>query len=705
MGFSESGLIIVNTAALITAVSCFYVACGIIFSDRRKRVDVLYALLLISFGMWAFSTLLLNLGIINDDGPFSVLLSISWAPGGFLFFWFVYEFERIRKNLFFYLITVVLVVYLAVLLFTPYIVCGITFTEFGAVSERGPYFLEWVFAGTVFPFLSALFMLVFNILFRNSRKTNPNAVKIILIFFFASILGMVTDFLGPVFFGADKMPQMGFLFGAFLAGFSSILVAAKKTILPHISDISTDIFLLSQDGLIICDEDRGLIDINPSARQILENAGIELSDFTENHDDHRVFYETSDSCDRNIKVEKRDYRFMGEITGRLFILKKNRKKTFSDKDSRDRLELEYKMSRDKLEKIYGSLHRVEERYRALFENRTEAIIVCELPDGRITSVNTAACMIFGFSQKTFKEICFFDLFAEKEKFSDILPDVSEDGKSFEKVFFRSRSRDCVPVKMFSFLKRGERDILISVLHDISHIEEIKKAYVRSARLSGVSIIAGAIAHQFNNYHSVIRGYLDIMIKRFQMTDEIMSMMKKMIRSVNRATQITKDISFFSDAGHKYEDEVDIRTMINVTVKLFDKQIQSHGIDLTEKFDEEFEVKGNLSQLAHCFVCILRNAVEAVLSSDVRKISIHVLRGKKGPVIQVRDSGPGIDRDVGDKIFRPFYTTKSKPGSADDLSEHAGLGLSVVYLIMSNHGGRVRYYEDDGYTVFEMIFQD
>jgi signal transduction histidine kinase len=104
------------------------------------------------------------------------------------------------------------------------------------------------------------------------------------------------------------------------------------------------------------------------------------------------------------------------------------------------------------------------------------------------------------------------------------------------------------------------------------------------------------------------------------------------------------------------------------------------------------VEGDRVQLQQVVLNLVMNAVEAMSSvAGVRKLLINTEQNKSGILVAVRDSGPGIDPQQFDRVFEPFYTTKTSG---------VGMGLSICRSIIGAHGGRLWVDADQGGTKFQ-----
>ena len=113
-------------------------------------------------------------------------------------------------------------------------------------------------------------------------------------------------------------------------------------------------------------------------------------------------------------------------------------------------------------------------------------------------------------------------------------------------------------------------------------------------------------------------------------------------------------------------------------------VATHRIAVsTRLMDEPVPVQGDRVQLQQVVVNLILNAVEAMSSDEkvARELSIKIEQGQAdgGVLVQVRDSGPGIDSEKVERVFEPFYTTKTSG---------VGMGLSICRSIINGHGGRL-----------------
>jgi len=156
--------------------------------------------------------------------------------------------------------------------------------------------------------------------------------------------------------------------------------------------------------------------------------------------------------------------------------------------------------------------------------------------------------------------------------------------------------------------------------------------------------------------------------------------------VDRINRIVRSLLTFSHAesisGSPHEP-VEISSAINEAVRLVKLSPDySHEIELN--LPEHTYVKGEANHLAQIFLNLINNACDASPSNT--PVLVHCESDDKWHRISVTDSGDGIDKNVRDQVFEPFFTTK-------DVGRGTGLGLSLVYSLVTEHGGNVRIDDD------------
>jgi C4-dicarboxylate-specific signal transduction histidine kinase len=135
-------------------------------------------------------------------------------------------------------------------------------------------------------------------------------------------------------------------------------------------------------------------------------------------------------------------------------------------------------------------------------------------------------------------------------------------------------------------------------------------------------------------------------------------------------------------GSPRRAELDINEIIQEVTALLRNELTRSRVHLRTELTANLpRVQGDSVQLQQVLINLIMNAVEAMRPStdQARKLVIRSGKNADGVLVQVQDSGPGIEPEVADRIFEPFFTTKA---------EGIGMGLSISHSIIESHGGHL-----------------
>jgi two-component system NtrC family sensor kinase len=211
--------------------------------------------------------------------------------------------------------------------------------------------------------------------------------------------------------------------------------------------------------------------------------------------------------------------------------------------------------------------------------------------------------------------------------------------------------------------------------------------IRSEKLASIGKLSATVAHEINNPISGVLTYIKLMLKKLRQRDISEEDLKKYIdylslmeRETERTSGIVKNLLDFSRQREPHYRLVDINTVLEETLMLVRNQINLQGIDVIKSFSAIPQTMADADQLKQAFMNIIINACEAMKEGE-KKLTIETGFDnlKKDIKISIKDTGTGIPEEDMNKIFEPFYTTKEKG---------TGLGLAVVYGIITKHEGRI-----------------
>ena len=144
-------------------------------------------------------------------------------------------------------------------------------------------------------------------------------------------------------------------------------------------------------------------------------------------------------------------------------------------------------------------------------------------------------------------------------------------------------------------------------------------------------------------------------------------------------------------GLAHFGRISVQKELEAILVLYRNQVKK-GVDIVTSFTPGLEVRGDRQNLGQVWINLINNALQAMEYKG--RIEIGTAREGEKVVIRFRDTGPGISRDIGDRVFEPFFTTKKG-------DEGLGLGLDICRKIVEQHGGSLNFESEPGNTVFAM----
>lgn len=222
--------------------------------------------------------------------------------------------------------------------------------------------------------------------------------------------------------------------------------------------------------------------------------------------------------------------------------------------------------------------------------------------------------------------------------------------------------------------------------------------VSSSKMSALGEMAAGIAHEINNPLAIISGrinqiqrYLD---KKQDDPTKLASLFKNVEDTVARISKIVQSLrSFARDGQTDPYSAWQISKIVDETLVLCKERFVKSGVELdVHNPHESLSIECRPSEISQILLNLLQNSFDAIQDLErAKKISIAVFDIGSNIEIHVSDNGPGISKDVRDKIMQPFFTTKP-------IGKGTGLGLSVSMGIAESHNGRL-FLKDDAKTTF------
>ncbi|HEV3375456.1 MAG TPA: PAS domain S-box protein [Candidatus Acidoferrum sp.] len=232
--------------------------------------------------------------------------------------------------------------------------------------------------------------------------------------------------------------------------------------------------------------------------------------------------------------------------------------------------------------------------------------------------------------------------------------------------------------------------VVVVMTDITDAALLQAKLAHSEKMATIGRLVSGVAHEVNNPLAAILGFTDLLLENPEVPSSAREDLQIILQETQRTKVIVQDLLSFARQRPVQRELVQVNALLRQTIKLRSYDFASHGVEVTEEFDESLApALGDAQQLQQVFLNILNNAYDAVQETGQRgKITIRTARRGDSIEIAVTDNGTGIADPQ--RIFDPFYTTKQA-------GKGTGLGLSICYGIVRAHGGEIQCW-NNGATV-------
>jgi two-component system sensor kinase FixL len=335
-------------------------------------------------------------------------------------------------------------------------------------------------------------------------------------------------------------------------------------------------------------------------------------------------------------------------------------------------------------RLEQQLRSSEARWQSVIESAVDGIVVIDAK-GRVEAFNPAAERLFGYTEaelvgQNVNVLMPSPYHAEHDGY---LERYLSTGKakiigSGREVSGRRRDGTVFPVHLAvgEMTVQGERKFT-GILHDLSARVRMEVQLREQAALAKLGEMAAVIAHEVKNPLAAIRGAIQVIGGRLPAGSREAAVMKDIITRVDGLNGLMKDLLLFARPPQPRPAPVDITTIISSTADLLAEDPTMRRVQVAIEGSAP-PLIADAELLKIVFVNLLVNAAHAMEGGGTIHVSITPVDG----VCEVafRDSGPGIQRDVLEKIFMPFFTTKPRG---------TGLGLPTVKRLVEAHAGSIR----------------
>ena len=339
--------------------------------------------------------------------------------------------------------------------------------------------------------------------------------------------------------------------------------------------------------------------------------------------------------------------------------------------------------RNRVEKAFRASER---RFRRLFEDAAVGMVIAT-PELVITRVNQSFRDLLGYAEGELPRMRLEQLRHPDEQQVPLPAPGDERRHGGQQWCFVSKSGAKVwgiVTATWMLSDGGEPLHVVLMVQNVTYRKRLEEELARAEKLESLGVLAGGIAHEFNNALSAILGNVGLAAVMSQGNDDLERALDRASRAVERARGLTSRLLTFASGGHPVKKAESVPALLN--------EAMSHCSQACRAV-VRFEIQPGLpdanldaAQMVQAFTNLIINGVEAapegtLVTVSATEVTLDLSSGLPLPAgryvrVTITDQGAGISTDHLSRVFSPFFSTKSS----------TGLGLATAYSVVKRHGG-------------------
>lgn len=354
---------------------------------------------------------------------------------------------------------------------------------------------------------------------------------------------------------------------------------------------------------------------------------------------------------------------------------------------------------------YEELEKVFDFQKSIIQKMGSGLFTVDMK-GLITFANKASLKTLDFEYDAVKGKDIIDLFVDHKEGEEVLQKILREHITFEsyETYWTSKKGEPVPIGFStSYIKMDTQENSEGVLflfRNITQVNNLRRQIERMERLATLGELSAGIAHEIRNPLAGIKTSAQVLEESFSPGDFRSQLVSRIVKEIDRSNELLKKFFNFAKPSKPKQEFQNIEMIIDGVYLLLASRLRKKNILFKTDFAESIpQVYIDSSQIEQVILNVFLNAVEAIINSGEIHVKIFIAQKTKlkedsalsdAICIRISDDGVGIPDDRLEKVFNPFFTTKS---------DGVGLGLSISSRLLEENGGKIELEskEDEGTT--------
>ncbi|GAE24553.1 two-component sensor histidine kinase [Halalkalibacter wakoensis JCM 9140] len=332
-------------------------------------------------------------------------------------------------------------------------------------------------------------------------------------------------------------------------------------------------------------------------------------------------------------------------------------------------------------RLYRTVLKSKKEWEETFKSVPSMIFVVDRNE-KITLCNYAVKQFFQLDDTAISQRTFYELLQMNASETPLAETLQMKQNVSKQITVQNRicEVECYP----SLNNSNEVTEVIIYMNDVTEKRQIEGQLLHSGKLAAIGEMAAGVAHELNNPLTAVLGNAQLLLRTTKKETSEFKLLEDIHQCGIRCKHIIRSLLTFSRQDEYEFQECSMNKVVEQVLHLIRYQIEHQNIEIKLALSDSLpKINGSLQQLEQIAINLLINAKQALEEMDCEKklIQIETYENNESVCLMITDNGTGIEADMIQNIFNPFFTTKKAV-------KGSGLGLSVSLGIAKSHGGSI-----------------
>jgi PAS domain S-box-containing protein len=336
-----------------------------------------------------------------------------------------------------------------------------------------------------------------------------------------------------------------------------------------------------------------------------------------------------------------------------------------------------------LEEQFDQQQQLLSFYKSVVQNISSGIITLDL-QGNITFLNRKAARVLNYPQEALRERPFVSLAADEVESRNVMRQIVGERRPLQgqELRLRSGSGKIIRIGLSSMPLHdatNQHEGIIITFRDLTQVLAMREQMERVERLATLGELSSGIAHEIRNPLAGVKASAQVLQEALGDNDSYRELIERIVREIDRSNELLKEFFTFARPGKPHRALFAVDDLVSKAHRFIVNGLRKANITFQKRIAAPLPaVFIDAHQIERVLINLLSNALQAM--PDGGNLLVTAEAESQGMVeIAVWDTGVGISSEIREKIFNPFFTTRS---------DGLGLGLSISNRLATENGGRL-----------------